>query len=134
MDIEYLKLDTVILLHDLLLERDGGLQGVEMTKLEAKLALPMSGFGVYERYPKIEEKAALYLYELATGHCFKDGNKRTSYAATYVFLDINGYDLVAEDEEIVQFVEKVADDKKRPPFEVVVDWIKMHMNKREEEN
>jgi death-on-curing protein len=34
-------------------------------------------------------------------HPFIDGNKRTGFMAAYTFLGINGYDLVAPEEEAV---------------------------------
>lgn len=129
-EIDYLDVENVIAIHEWAIEKYGGLQGVHFEKLEAKLALPMAGFGSYENYPTLEEKAAIYLYHLASGHCFADGNKRTSYLTAFTFLDINGYDLVVDDEEVFRFVISVADDKKRPPFEDVVSWIKKHMHKQ----
>ncbi|WP_354005867.1 Fic family protein [Fictibacillus terranigra] len=38
-----------------------------------------------EFYPTLEEKAAVYHCFLAIGHCFFDGNKRTSYAKAFAF-------------------------------------------------
>ncbi|ALX50035.1 hypothetical protein AOX59_16480 [Lentibacillus amyloliquefaciens] len=130
MKVEYLELEDVIELHDQALKDFGGIQGREPGKLEAKLALPMSGYGDFERYPSIEEKASVYLYEMASGHCFSDGNKRTSFLSTFTFLDLNGFDLVVEDEEVYRFVLSVANDKTRPPFEEVVLWIRKHTHKR----
>jgi death-on-curing protein len=132
MNIDYLELEDVIDLHDWALELYGGLQGLEPGKLEAKLALPRSGFSSVERYPTIEAKAACYLYELVRGHCFADGNKRTAYLSAFTFLDINGYDLIVEDEEVFRFVSKIADDKTRPDFDEVVLWIARHIYKKEE--
>lgn len=130
MKVEYLEVEDVIELHDQALKDFGGIQGREPGKLEAKLALPMSGFGEFERYPSIKEKAAVYLYELAGGHCFSDGNKRTSFLSTFTFLDLNGLDLVAEDEEVYQFVLSIANDETRPSFKEVVHWINKHVHAR----
>lgn len=126
MRIDYLTNEDVIQIHDELISDYGGIPGVEINKLDAKLAIPKSGFGSTDFYPSIEEKAASYLYELSTGHCFKDGNKRTSYAATAVFLKLNGYKLIVDDNELYRFVLLVANDKTRPEFQEVVDWIKKH--------
>jgi len=35
---------------------------------------------------------------------FVDGNKRTAFAATYVFLAINGLDISATDDEAQEFI------------------------------
>ncbi|MEC0276903.1 type II toxin-antitoxin system death-on-curing family toxin [Peribacillus frigoritolerans] len=132
MEVDYLLVEDVVALHDYALDLYGGTPGREPGKLEGTLSLPDSGFGDYERFPLIEEKAAVYHYYLASGHCFTDGNKRTSYLAAFTFLDINGYDLVASDEEVYNWTHKIADDKTRPPFFEAVVWIGTHMHKREE--
>ncbi|GGK02439.1 hypothetical protein GCM10007063_25940 [Lentibacillus kapialis] len=45
-------------------------------------------------------------------------------------MDLNGFDLVAEDEEVVQFVLSIANDETRPPFKEVVHWINKHAHAR----
>lgn len=124
--VDYLEADDVIQLHDFAIEDYGGLPGVDLNKLEGILAMPMAGFGDYEKYPNLIDKAAVYLYYLASGHAFKDGNKRTSYVATFTFLDWNGYDLIATDDEIEKFVLSIADHEKRPPFLMAVLWVNEH--------
>jgi death on curing protein len=42
-----------------------------------------------EMYPSIYEKAAAYLYHLVCNHPFNDANKRTGFAVTLVFLEVN---------------------------------------------
>lgn len=130
MRVDYLQLDDVIDLHLQALRDFGGIKGRETGKLEAKLAIPESGYGNFERYPSIEEKAAVYLYELASGHCFADGNKRTAFLSAFTFLDLNGYDLLVEDEEVYRFVSLVANAETRPSFDVVIRWIKDHVHAR----
>lgn len=132
MEIEYLQVEDVEELHELAIEMYGGTRGREKGKLEGMLGLPMSGFGDYERFPSIFEKGAVYHYYLASGHCFTDGNKRTAYLSAFTFLDLNGYDLIATDDEVYTWTEGLANDKKRPPFEEAVEWIKQHSHVREE--
>ena len=38
--------------------------------------------------------AAVYLYHIAKGHAFTDGNKRTGYISAIVFLGINGINIL----------------------------------------
>ena len=51
----------------------------------------------------IDEAAALW-ESLSQNHPFVDGNKRTAFASTYVFLLINGLRIVAKDEDAQVFV------------------------------
>lgn len=42
-------------------------------------------------YPKLSDKAGLYIYNIIANHVFSDGNKRTGLEAAILFLDLNGY-------------------------------------------
>ncbi|GAA2745411.1 MULTISPECIES: type II toxin-antitoxin system death-on-curing family toxin [Kitasatospora] len=55
-------------------------------------------FGV-EAYPELFEKAAALLHSLAVNHPFVDGNKRTAWMSTAVFLDLNGVDMAEIDQD-----------------------------------
>lgn len=46
-------------------------------------------------YREVEEKAAALCFSLAMNHPFVDGNKRVAYAATSVFLAMNGFTISA---------------------------------------
>lgn len=113
-------------MHDLALRRYGGRPGIKENggPLHSTLALPYSGFSSYERYPTIEEKAACYLYFINVNHVFIDGNKRTSFLSMHGFLQLNGYDFSASQDEAFKFTLAVADKYNRPTFETVVSWIK----------
>jgi death-on-curing protein len=55
-------------------------------------------FGV-EAYADLFEKAAALLQSLAVNHPFVDGNKRTAWLCTVVFLDVNGMEMVEVDQD-----------------------------------
>jgi death on curing protein len=57
---------------------------------ESALAAPRAGFGDVEVYPTILEKAAILLERLAPNHPLPDGNKRTAFFLTRLFLEANG--------------------------------------------
>jgi death on curing protein len=48
-----------------------------------------------DAYPTLWLKAAALLHSLARNHGFHDGNKRTAWASTWLFLGKNGWLLVA---------------------------------------
>jgi death-on-curing protein len=51
----------------------------------------------------VDEAAALWEI-LSQNHPFIDGNKRTAFAATFVFLAINGLEITASDEDAQTFI------------------------------
>ena len=55
-------------------------------------------------YPSLIEEAAALWESLSQNHPFVDGNKRTAFAATYVFLLINGLRISATEERTQPFV------------------------------
>jgi death-on-curing protein len=50
--------------------------------------------------PSLSELAASFGFGLARNHPFMDGNKRVALAAIGVFLDLNGYELAAEEADV----------------------------------
>jgi death-on-curing protein len=57
---------------------------------ESALAAPFAGFGDYEAFPALHEKAAIYCVRIAAYHPLPDGNKRTAYNVMWEFLARNG--------------------------------------------
>ncbi len=47
--------------------------------------------------PNAAALAAAYGWGIARNHPFIDGNERTAFVATELFLRLNGYELVADD-------------------------------------
>ncbi|RAY12842.1 type II toxin-antitoxin system death-on-curing family toxin [Actinomadura craniellae] len=59
-------------------------------------------FGM-DPYPTLLDKAAALLHSLTTSHPFTDGNKRVAFAASDIFIKLNGarFDPAAEEELFV---------------------------------
>ena len=76
-------------MHTVLMQRYGGAPGVrDPGALEAALYRPQTGY-----YEDIVAEASALMESLAANHPFLDGNKRIAFAATDVFLQINGWQL-----------------------------------------
>lgn len=63
-------------------------------------------FGV-DRYPALEEKAAILAWTIIKGHVFFDGNKRTGMTALIHFLRLNRYQLNVSSDEIVEVAVRI---------------------------
>ena len=84
---DYLTMVDVLGMHTILMQRYGGAGGIrDPGALEAALFRPQTGY-----YSDIIAEAAALLESLAINHPFVDGNKRIAFAATDVFLRINGW-------------------------------------------
>jgi death-on-curing protein len=97
---DYIRVDDVIAIHADQIDRYGGVQGLrDPGLLEAALFRPQTGY-----YPSLIDEAAALWESLSQNRPFVDGSKRTAFAATYVFLLINGLRVVASDENAQVFV------------------------------
>jgi death-on-curing protein len=67
--------------------------------LESAMSRPGSQMYGIEAYPGLFEKAAALMQSLAINHPFIDGNKRTCWLSTAVFLDLNGADMLEIDQD-----------------------------------
>ena len=56
----------------------------------------------------IEELAALMAVGIAKGHPFVDGNKRTACVVSLMFLQLNGIEISAPDDELAAAFEDIA--------------------------
>lgn len=127
MTFDYLTSEDIIDLHTVGMQRYGGkVYSFDQHCVEAKSFLPQSGFGDTERYEGLFLKAAVYMYYLITSHCFSDGNKRVGFLAADTFLNLNGYVLKVDEDELFRFCLKIADKDTRPPLDEVEHWIKKH--------
>ena len=78
-------------IHDDQIRRFGGTFGVrDFGLIDAAIFRPQSGY-----YDDILGEAAALWESLSQNHSFLDGNKRVAFAATDVFLRINGWTLTA---------------------------------------
>ncbi len=59
---------------------------------ESALQAPAAGFGTFEPYPTMAEKAAVLASRLCRNHPLLDGNKRVAYLSLREFVARNGYD------------------------------------------
>ena len=118
----FLTLEEVLDLHRQLIERFGGAHQVrDAGLLESALARPRSGY-----YSSLSEQAAALMQSLAGNHAFIDGNKRVAFAATAVFLRMNGYALKVGAGEAEQFlIEQVI--TARAEIAAIAAWIEQHL-------
>lgn len=89
---EYLTVPDVLAIHSILIQRYSGTHGIrDSGALESALFRIQSGY-----YVDIVAEAAALMESLAINHPFVDGNKRVAFAATDIFLRINGYRINCE--------------------------------------
>ncbi len=97
---EYVTLIEAITFHADQIQRYGGDSGIrDPGALESALFRPQTGY-----YGDLISEAAALWESIAQNHPFIDGNKRTAFAVTDVFLKMNGILITASPEDTVSFV------------------------------
>ena len=105
----YLTTAQILFLHSRLIAETGGSPGVrDVALLESAAARPQATYGGADLYPDIYAKGAALMQSLVNNHPFVDGNKRVGIATTALFLQRNGYRLVASNQEVEEFTLAVA--------------------------
>lgn len=126
--IVYITLDEVLAIHDDMVERYGGSFGIrDLGLIQSAIARPQATFGGIDLYPTIIDKAAALFHSLIFNHAFADGNKRTSLTSTARFLYLNGYELKADQKELIDFPLRV--ENKHLDIEEIAKWLKEHIRK-----
>ena len=103
----WLDSDVLYAVHSEQLAEHGGLAGLrDANALESALARAeqLAHYGS----PDVAELAAAYGFGIARNHPFSDGNKRTAFVATELFLVLNGFELQATDADCVMTMLGVA--------------------------
>ncbi|NEN99106.1 MAG: type II toxin-antitoxin system death-on-curing family toxin [Moorea sp. SIO3I7] len=112
---------AVIAIHDELIVEHGGCFGLrDPNLLSSSLARPKHLFA-YSDSASLFDIAAAYAFGLAKNHPFVDGNKRIALAVIDVFLRLNGYELVAAEEEAVIKINNLVEGIENQ--ESIATWI-----------
>ncbi len=105
----FLTLDDLLESHEEQIANYGGRPGIrDRGLLQSALAQPEVQFGGQFLHTDLFELAAAYLFHIAQNHPFIDGNKRVGLEAALLFLEINGIEMNATDEEYVDLVLRTA--------------------------
>lgn len=119
----WITLNVILAIHEEQLDEHGGLVGVrDQGLLESALARPehLAAYGE----PDAAELAAAYGYGISRNHPFLDGNKRTAFVATLLFLRLNGYNLIATDmEKVLKMLDVAAGEISEEAF---AEWIRQY--------
>lgn len=125
----YLDLKHFLAMHEVLLEKYGGLSGIrDQGLLKSAISQPQQSVFGEDLFPDLPSKAAAYAYYLSENQPFIDGNKRVTAAAALTFLRINGRNLNASEEQVYQTMMRLAN--KQLSRETLTDWFKKNSSSK----
>jgi death-on-curing protein len=95
----WIETRDVLAIHDRFLALYGGAPGLrDLNLLESALARPRQHFA-YADSPDIIRLSAIHTAGIVRNHPFVDGNKRAGFVAGILFLELNGFDFTASEED-----------------------------------
>ena len=119
---------ALVLLHAETLAEHGGLWGVrDAAALESALARPKN-IHAYERSSDVARLAAAYGFGLVRNHPFYDGNKRAGFLAIGLFLELNGFELDAEEADAVKTIVYLAAGDLTE--KALAEWVRARITRR----
>lgn len=93
--------EECLAIHEMMLAQHGGLAGVrDEGLLGSALSKPQNLFAYAK--PTHAQMATSYAAGVILNHPFLDGNKRTGFMVAAVFLQVNGFELTATEESVVE--------------------------------
>jgi death-on-curing protein len=115
--------------HDLELAAHGGMEGVrDAGMLFSALARPKNLLAYADSAPSLCALAAAYAYGISSNHPFVDGNKRTALVVSFAFLEVNGLEVIASQEDAyLTFLGLAAGELTE---EQLARWFKANTRKR----
>jgi death on curing protein len=123
--VQYLTPEQVLFLHNRLIAETGGGHGIrDLGMLLSALGRPQATFDAKDLNSDVFSKAAALMDSLVRNHPFVDGNKRTAITAAALFLRINGFQLVVENNEMVRFT--LACAQSQLSLDEIMDWFKQY--------
>ena len=103
----FLRKQEVLYIQQRLIEEFGGIAGLrDEGALESALAAAENR--AYYEQAGVAKCAATYAYHLTQAHAFVDGNKRIAAAIAEIFLELNGAELKATNQEVVDLFIEIA--------------------------
>lgn len=123
----FLNLSEVLFIHRDQIKRYGGEPGIrDLGLLQSAIAMPGAGFRDRFLHRDLFEMAAAYLFHITKNHPFVDGNKRTGVVCALVFLELNGIEIDAGDDTLIDMVISVAEG--RAGKEAIADFFRIHVH------
>lgn len=110
--INFIPKEIILYSHDQLIQRYGGNPGIrDKNLLDSALNQPEATYEGNYLHNTLMKMAAAYGYHLCKNHPFVDGNKRIALVAMDIFLQKNGFEIIASEKETYKMMIRLSTDK-----------------------
>lgn len=119
--VRFVSLRAVMALHRESLAEHGGLDGLRDEGLLVSALARCVHRASYEPDSSMQQLAAALAFGIARNHPFNDGNKRAALVASFLFLELNGWKVVASQADAYEAFNALAAGKRTE--ERVAEWF-----------
>lgn len=99
-NIYFIPKELILYFYDQLIQRYGGTHGIrDENLLNSALQQPKATYDGNYLHDTIIKMAAAYGFHICNNHPFIDGNKRIALVAMDIFLQRNGFEIIATEKE-----------------------------------
>ena len=111
---EYLSEEDILLLHDKIIaasevQDDEGFIDVDGALFRGAVNSIFAGFGGWEAYPSIEEKACRLCFNIISSHCFRNANKRTGLMSMILTYQVNNMNVNLTEDELFEAITTIGE-------------------------
>lgn len=122
----YLSVEEIIQRNKEMILKTGGCHSaagipLNYNSLEYLVRVVEEGIAGHQFYSTLSQKAAAYAFNIIKKHIFVDGNKRTGMSCSFLFLELNGYDINVTDDEIENVAKRIAESNM--DFQQLLTWF-----------
>lgn len=104
-EVNFIPCEVILIIQREIIQLYGGIPGLrDRDLLESAMEQPKTSYDGVFLHETIFEMAAAYGFYLSQKHPFFDGNKRISLIAMDIFLQENGYEIVASEKELFKLM------------------------------
>lgn len=129
-DFIWIDIQLAKTIHARQLAEHGGISGIrDEGLLDSALARPKHLLTYSSDLPHISQLSAAYAFGIARNHPFLDGNKRTAAVVCETFLNLNGFDLTADDPSMYVTFLSLAEGNLSE--DELATWLQQHVVERQ---
>ena len=103
----FLRKEELLAIQHRLIDESGGSHGI-LNEGALESAIVSVENRVHYEDADVVACASTYLWHITQSHAFVDGNKRIGAAAMEIFLDANGWEIDADDDQLFDLVMSIA--------------------------
>jgi len=118
----WIEFEDICFIHDQQISNYGGFMGIrDVGVIESAISRPKN-VAIYQDNADVSDLASAYAFGIARYHGFIDGNKRTAWMVSRLFLLVNGYQISFNEYDAEETMVQLAEGELSQEY--FANWIR----------